>query len=1356
MKFLNDPDFTATGGPSALNFRDKGGQVFNAKAYGLTGDGSTDDSAALTALIATAGGKTIFFPDGTYIIENVNVNVAKTTLTGSSGALLKKKSAGAASIILVKISATDCTVDGLAFDGNAYANCQIILLSSGADRACVRRCRLNNPVLGIYLQNAVNDVLIAGNVFTGNGYGVLTHDNFTGARLSICNNTFVGGTTGDAIEINTPGSPVSRPSAGATEVSIVGNTISNYSDTSTNAGIGIGLAHVQGATVSGNLVYTTRGNGIHIEDGSTNITVTGNRVSGCYGGGIIVLAVASPKESCKNVTITGNTVSGCATGVSGEGGICIETGSSAVGSDGIIVANNIVTNNGNAALAECYGIYLQYDCRNTTVSGNIVKNTTAIANSGIKVTQGTNLNITENRCYDDQTTKTQQYGLKVAQSQTNYHCSGNDFSGNLTAPTDGTALSAVTATQGMESGAVPVFDVKDFGAVGIGRVIPDAYVTSTSTTLTSYTARFTANDVGLPISVDYGAAASAVLVTTIAAYISSTQVTMAVAAGATQTNVTAAIGYFDDTVAIQKTIDAANGAGGGVVYFPAGLYHTTGITLYSKIAIKGSGFESTIIRKKNGSSNDVIIGSGFSGLTGKGILATVTNATNATPIAVTVTAHGYSTGDTITVQSVTGNTAANGLWAITQIDANTFSLNGSVGNGAYVSGGSSSNTGGIYAWGLYDITIDGNANNDGNSQTTLASSMTSGSTTAVVVSSLFLAASGSIVIGENAVGDGEVIAYTSNNTSTNTLSGLTRGQEGTVAVSHTTSSVVDQRGAGYGVRVYGYGFTVSNVRIRRCQQGGWYSEWSRVSSTPRFTAMSACVVNLECHQNSGHGIQWAGPHDTSFATVLSWSNNLSGIRIQSGSTGSTFVAGHCYGNQTYAWDIGDSVNLVSCVGEEGVNAQMVIRTGGGGSNMDNMSLFDVTAGRVGLALDVGGVTNLNFRGTIQGTTGGSIDWTGDAGNNLIIATINQASGNFFIGAPATSTQCLLVPYGGAAAGTVNNLQIAGPSFLGGNTVVSPTKTNAALGAFTIIKNDNTNVDFVVVSKNGGAYNAYWDIAATIAGKFAFYDALGAVTPFTLEKNGQNNTWYVAANGCCGQGTAAPTYGIHQLGGGNRFAALASPAQPTLVKVGASTTATYAYAVVAKDRAGNTTLASTTSATQTNAATLDASNYNTVNWSSVPGAISYNVYRITATSATGNSALTGLLTSGTSITALTFNDQGGAASGAVPTRNATADSVIDGNLSVGTAGSAGNGILTLAGTTSGTATLAAAATASGAFTLPAVTGTDTVTSTSTGWSSNLIAANLVQPANTSRILSQVFEISVNISYEIALASYLEIT
>lgn len=79
---------------------------------------------------------------------------------------------------------------------------------------------------------------------------------------------------------------------------------------------------------------------------------------------------------------------------------------------------------------------------------------------------------------------------------------------------------------------------------------------------------------------------------------------------------------------------------------------------------------------------------------------TVTNATNATPIVVTTsTPHDLSTGHSVSITGVGGNSAANGTWIISVTGANTFNLIGSSGNGAYTSGGTVS-AGLLYTFGL--------------------------------------------------------------------------------------------------------------------------------------------------------------------------------------------------------------------------------------------------------------------------------------------------------------------------------------------------------------------------------------------------------------------------------------------------------------------------------------------------------------------------------------------------------------------------------------------------------------------------------------------------------------------------------
>lgn len=78
----------------------------------------------------------------------------------------------------------------------------------------------------------------------------------------------------------------------------------------------------------------------------------------------------------------------------------------------------------------------------------------------------------------------------------------------------------------------------------------------------------------------------------------------------------------------------------------------------------------------------------------------ITAASNATPIQITAANHGYKNGQKTTISGVLGNSAANGTWTVTVVDSNNFTLNGSVGSGAYTSGGVAVNQdyGGCHVW----------------------------------------------------------------------------------------------------------------------------------------------------------------------------------------------------------------------------------------------------------------------------------------------------------------------------------------------------------------------------------------------------------------------------------------------------------------------------------------------------------------------------------------------------------------------------------------------------------------------------------------------------------------------------------
>ena len=95
---------------------------------------------------------------------------------------------------------------------------------------------------------------------------------------------------------------------------------------------------------------------------------------------------------------------------------------------------------------------------------------------------------------------------------------------------------------------------------------------------------------------------------------------------------------------------------------------------------------------------------------------TITSSTDTTPIKVTFNGHGLVTGDVITITGHVTNTNANGIWTITKVNANEFTLDSSTATG----GGAGGNTGAFAKGGrtikvheydkfIYAIDTDGGA-----------------------------------------------------------------------------------------------------------------------------------------------------------------------------------------------------------------------------------------------------------------------------------------------------------------------------------------------------------------------------------------------------------------------------------------------------------------------------------------------------------------------------------------------------------------------------------------------------------------------------------------------------------------------
>src|SRR5205823_11387081 len=85
-----------------------------------------------------------------------------------------------------------------------------------------------------------------------------------------------------------------------------------------------------------------------------------------------------------------------------------------------------------------------------------------------------------------------------------------------------------------------------------------------------------------------------------------------------------------------------------------------------------------------------VLGVSFNGIPGTVVAGAITSIANPNggPITITTaTIQGLANGGTVTISGVTGQTAINRQWVVTNILGNTFQLQGSTGNGVASSGG---------------------------------------------------------------------------------------------------------------------------------------------------------------------------------------------------------------------------------------------------------------------------------------------------------------------------------------------------------------------------------------------------------------------------------------------------------------------------------------------------------------------------------------------------------------------------------------------------------------------------------------------------------------------------------------------
>ena len=428
-------------------------------------DAKTVINNAITAL--TSGGS-IFIKEGTYLIsDKVFLDTPNIQITGTMGTILKWNGvAQGGHVMEIGASADNCEVSDLAFDMNLMADYSIKCIASGGstDNLKISRCHMyggavgsaclgmarvkrgivdscifeGSNALGINVLDSSEDLHIVNNFADGLGDSFCSVGTATGfkiSRVTVSNNTVTNG-TGFGVEFygNVDGGIASNNIIKNNNRGLISQTAGGYSPDNiifSNNNI-FDCIYESIRLYSNSSKIQVLGNNVSITTATTNaieangnvskeVIIDNNRVTmntnDSYGCIVMVDNMISSKLSISNNQLYG-----------GASGILINDLSK-----GAIISNNFIEN------AYYEGMELN-GLQHASIIGNICRNNGQHGSSGYasgialanRSSTYSLYNLIEgNVCYDDQETKTQQYGIQTKDNSDYNTIVGNMVTGNL-------------------------------------------------------------------------------------------------------------------------------------------------------------------------------------------------------------------------------------------------------------------------------------------------------------------------------------------------------------------------------------------------------------------------------------------------------------------------------------------------------------------------------------------------------------------------------------------------------------------------------------------------------------------------------------------------------------------------------------------------------------------------------------------------------------------------------------------------------------------------------------------------------------------------------------------------------------
>lgn len=443
---------------------------FSIRAEGAAGDGNADDTAAIVSArnkAAAAGGGTVYAPAGIYKTTAELSWPSNVSLVGDGWRLTTFRPTGADLNFIRQIGTVDaplsnCTFRDFEIDGSLLT--QSGAYQSGRTKGIFAQFLDNCVFAGLYIHDTGA---------SGLGTDFLRNCHIDGVLVEGCGRLNDGtGPGGSGIGIGTGGFPIE--SVTITRCRAINNVrygiflehqsaVANASmyakitDCHTEGGqIGIGDCGNLRSVIVGNSVTGATVAGFAADDGTVSLAPPGrqfilahNQIHDCAGApGVLLAGDRTPNGEW---SVKHNRISGC------DQGVLVRVLATDI--SGVVIDDNDISgcaHNGVKVQNVSTGTL-----RDSQIKRNRVYNNGTAASGtdidGIKIsTPCVGVAIEDNRCFDNQTTKTQRYGITVGpNSFTGGSIANNDARGNKTGTVNLAVTPSATTRVAGNAGSVP-------------------------------------------------------------------------------------------------------------------------------------------------------------------------------------------------------------------------------------------------------------------------------------------------------------------------------------------------------------------------------------------------------------------------------------------------------------------------------------------------------------------------------------------------------------------------------------------------------------------------------------------------------------------------------------------------------------------------------------------------------------------------------------------------------------------------------------------------------------------------------------------------------------------------------------